>query len=94
MKTKKKLIRKLVALTILTLTLLCLSCMTTQATTEYVVPEIDFPTFPILTGAYGINEVETVVPNSWLFKLAEYKIRIDETEKNYKTVKQICEEAK
>ena len=31
------------------------------------------------------------VPNEWILRLAEYKIRIEETEKNYMDLKALCE---
>ena len=74
-----------------TLIPLCLSCTTTQKTIETVVPDIAFPAFPSLDGAHAVSATETAVPNDWLFKLAEYKIRIEETEKNYIDLKNLYE---
>ena len=85
MRTEKKHNQKWVVLIIATLILLSASCTTTQKNEIYV-PDIIFPEFPSLDGAYSIGATETVVPNAWLFKMAEYKILIDETQKNYEFV--------
>ena len=71
-----------------------LGCRTTNV--EYVekpvVPEITFPVFPVLSGAVRNKEERTVsVPEEWIVRLEEYKIRIKETEKNYNEIKKIYE---
>ena len=67
-----------------------LSCRTTNI--EYVekttVPEITFPVFPVLSGAVRNKEEKTVsVPEEWIVRLGEYRIRIEETEKTYTELK-------
>lgn len=74
----------------ITLILLLISCATTKKN-SVIVPEITFPDFPSFEGAKSISATETSVPNSWLFKLAEYKIQIEETEKNYTEIKKLYE---
>ena len=71
---------------------LLLTCCATAKAAKTVVPDIVFPRFPSLDGAHPINATETAVPNSWLFKLAEYKILIEETEKNYSELKKLYTE--
>lgn len=58
-----------------------------------VVPEVAFPVFPyIYIGEESRNPDGTVtVPGEWIVRLAEYKIRIEETEKNYKALKNLYE---
>ena len=52
------------------------------------VPEIVFPVFPALDGAVRNKEEGTVsVPEEWIVRLEEYRIRIEETEKNYNEIK-------
>ena len=56
-----------------------------------VVPEVAFPVFPDI-GEVSRNPDGTVtVPGEWIVRLAEYKIRIEETEKNYKALKNLYE---
>ena len=67
-----------------------LGCRTTNI--EYVekpiVPEITFPVFPVLSGAVRNKEDRTVsVPEEWLVRLGEYRIRLEETEKTYTELK-------
>ena len=50
-------------------------------------PEVVFPAFPELDGAIRNNDGTVSVSEDWLVKLAEYKIRIEETEKNYNEIK-------
>lgn len=52
-----------------------------------VMPEVVFPAFPELDGAIRNNDGTVSVSEDWLVKLAEYKIRIEETEKNYNEIK-------
>lgn len=71
-----------------------LGCRTTNV--EYVekpvVPEIAFPVFPVLSGAVRNRKEGTVsVPEEWIVRLMEYRIRVEETEKNYNEIKKIYE---
>lgn len=63
--------------------------MTTQTEIKTVVPVVAFPAFPLLDGAYAISDTETAVPNSWIFKLAEYRILIEETQENYEKLRKL-----
>lgn len=64
-----------------------MSCQSVKVEYKYIVPDIDYPIFP---------EIERVVhkDGSWTIPkesadlLAEYYIRIQETEKNYKEIKE------
>ena len=76
------------------LAMLLPACRTTKV--EYVekpvVPEIVFPIFPTLTDATRNREEHTVsVPEDWIVRLEEYRIRISETEKNYNELKTLYE---
>ena len=76
------------ALMLSALTLPCQSCKTVGTEAQkVVVPEIDFPAFPVLVGSVK-NENGTVsVPWIYLIRLAEYKIRIEETENTYRDLR-------
>ena len=52
-----------------------------------VVPEISFPAFPVLENEILNDDGSVTVPADWIVQLAEYKIRIEETEKNYNDLK-------
>ena len=58
---------------------------------EYIekpyVPEISFPIFPALDGGIENEDGSVSVPAEWIVELAVYKIRIEETEKNYNELK-------
>jgi len=73
--------------------MLLTSCNSTKI--KYVekpfVPEIDFPSFPVLTEAERNEDGSVNVKEEWLVRLAEYRIRIEETEKNYKDLKALYE---
>ena len=57
-----------------------------------VVPELVFPIFPPLNGAVRNKEEKTVaVPEEWIVRLKEYRIRIEETERNYNELKTLYE---
>lgn len=75
------------------LTTLLTSCVSGRI--EYIekpyVPEITFPTFPVLDGGEENIDGNIVVPAEWIVRLAEYKIRIEETEKNYSELKALYE---
>lgn len=58
------------------------------------VPEITFPDFPALSGAVQNTDGTVTVPDAWLVRLAEYKIRIDETRRNYEDLRLMMEDKK
>lgn len=70
-----------------------MSCQTAKI--EYVdkpvVPSISFPIFPALTDAVKNDDGSVAVSGDWLVRLAEYKIRIEETEQNYNDLKALYE---
>lgn len=74
--------------------MLLMSCRSTKI--EYVekpvVPELVFPIFPSVEGAKRNDDGTVSVPNEWILRLAEYKIRIEETEKNYRDLKALYEQ--
>ncbi len=58
---------------------------------EYIekpyVPEISFPIFPALEDAQKNTDGSVTVSGAWIVELSKYKIRIEETEKNYNEIK-------
>lgn len=54
-------------------------------------PEIVFPIFPALDGETRNADGTVSVPGEWLVRLAEYRIRIEEANRNYKEIKALCE---
>lgn len=62
-----------------------------QSTKTYidrpVVPELVFPVFPELSGAVRNADGTVTVGADWIVRLAEFRIRLDETEKNYNELK-------
>ncbi len=66
-----------------------MSCITTEKN-NIVVPSITFPLFPELQ-EYEKMDNCVLVSNEWIIQLAEYKILIEETEKNYNEIKELYE---
>lgn len=73
--------------------MLLMNCVSVK--TEYiekpVVPSITFPIFPALTEASRNGDGTVTVNDDWIVRLAEYKIRIEETENNYNDLKVLYE---
>ncbi len=71
------------------LTTLFLNCQSERI--EYIekpyIPELNFPVFPILADAQKNIDGTVSVSGDWIMRLAEYKIRIEETEKTYNDLK-------
>lgn len=84
--------KKLTAcIAVILLQTLLVSCVCGKV--EYIekpyVPEITFPAFPILDGGSENADGSVNVPAEWILRLAEYKILIEETEKNYNEIKEL-----
>lgn len=73
------------------LIMLLTSCVTTKTNEKVIVPEITFPIFPKLDD-YCITDNGVIISNDYLIRLAEYKILIEETEKNYNQIKELYDE--
>lgn len=56
-----------------------------------VVPELVFPLFPALEGASRNGDGTVTVGEDWIVRMAEYRIRIEETERNYTGLKALYE---
>lgn len=68
------------------LTLLLQSCASTE---KIKVPEITFPEFPALPENVVVEDGFVTVPESYMIDLAVYRIKIGETEKLYKGLKEL-----
>lgn len=84
----KKLIICIAAILLQTLLMSCASGKIEYIEKPYV-PEITFPVFPTLDGGNENEDGSITVPAEWVLQLAEYKIRIEETEKNYNEIKEL-----
>lgn len=51
------------------------------------VPELVFPPFPALSGAVRNGDGTVTVGEDWIVRVAEYRIRIEETEQTYGDLK-------
>lgn len=70
-----------------------MSCATPTVveTARVVVPDLVFPPFPDLAGGEAV-EGGVIVPNDYVIRLAEYRVRIEETERNYLQIKGLYED--
>ena len=70
--------------------MLLMSCVSTEYIEKPFVPDLYFPKFPVLE-EYTRNGKDVNVTEEWILRLAEYKIRIEETEKTYNDIKALYE---
>ena len=63
--------------------ILLTGCPSTKVIEKTVVPYVEFPTFPLAEEMKRTPD-GVLVPEDWIVQLAEYQIRIEETEKVYK----------
>ena len=75
---------------IVALCLLMTSCQSVRVENKYIVPDIDFPEFPALDREIN-SDGSWTIPKEDVDALAEYYIRIQETEKNYNDIKRMLE---
>lgn len=66
------------------------SCQSVRVEHKYIVPDIDFPTFPALDREIN-SDGSWTIPKEDVDALAEYYIKIQETEKNYNDIKRLLE---
>lgn len=76
--------------------MLLVGCVSTKIVTveKTVVPDIVFPIFPLAEKMTDNKDGTVTVPSEWVVRLMEYKIRIEETERDYNDLKYIYEEKK
>ena len=73
--------------------LLITSCQSVRVEYKYIVPDVDFPKFPALERKIN-SDGSWTIPKDSIDLLAEYYIRIQETEKDYKDIKRLLEKEK
>lgn len=73
------------------LTTLLSSCASNGTREKVFVPDLVFPVFPSLDSGVKNPDEMVSVSKKWLIRLAEYRIRIEETEKNYNDIKALYE---
>ena len=83
----KRLVTCIAVIVLLTLLTSCVS----NTVTKFVVPNLDFPTFPLADTIEDNGDNTSTVDNQWLVRLAEYSIRIQETEDDYNDIKRLYE---
>ena len=66
------------------------SCQSVKVVHKYIVPDIEFPEFPALDREIN-SDGSWTIPKESIDELAEYYIRIQETEKNYNDIKRLLE---
>lgn len=72
------------------LCLLMTSCQSVRVESKCVVPDIDFPEFPVLDREIN-SDGSWIIPKESVDDLAEYYIKIQETEKTYNDIKRMLE---
>ena len=68
-----------------------MSCVTTKVIYKTVVPDVNFPEFPIPEYIEKQPDGTCIVPNEWIIQLSLYKVRIQAEESTYNTIKKIYE---
>jgi hypothetical protein len=69
------------------------SCQSVKTEKVYIVPDVDFPVFPSLEREIH-EDGSWTIPKESIDQLAEYYIKIQETETNYKELKELYEKEK
>lgn len=68
-----------------------MGCRSVEVVTEERtrVPDVVFPEFPLASEIVDNKDGTVTAPAEWIIELEEYRIRIEETEKNYNDLKEI-----
>ena len=75
-----------------TLLITLLTSCVSNTVYKTVVPDLDFPTFPLADVMTDNGNGTTAVDNGWIIRLAEFYIRYSETESDYKEIKELYED--
>ena len=75
-----------------TLLLMLLTSCVSNTVYKTIVPDLDFPTFPLADVMTDNGNGTTAVDNGWIIRLAEFYIRYSETESDYKEIKELYED--
>ena len=76
-----------------TMSLMLLTACRSTKVEKTIVPYIEFPKFPLAEKMEQTPD-GVLVPNDWIVELAEYQIRIEETENVYKRLYELYGENK
>ena len=71
------------------LQMLLVSCPSTKIIEKKTVPKIDFPEFPLAEEMTALGNGKVAVPEQWIVDLAEYQIKIEETERVYNSLAEL-----
>ena len=67
--------------------MLLMGCQSTKI--DYVVPELDFPEFPLAEEIINNNDGTCTVSSDWIIKLRLYQIDIERCKKDYQKLKEL-----
>ena len=70
------------------LTMLLVGCQSLK-TEKIVVPEIEFPEFPLSDEIINNLDGTCTVPTKWIIQLRLYQIEIEKTQKDYEGIKEV-----
>ena len=59
---------------------------------EYVVPDIDFPVFPLADSITNNNDGTCTVNDEWIVQLRMFQIDYERCEKDYRQIKEVWNE--
>lgn len=76
------------------LSIMLLTSCVSKTVVKFIVPDVDFPIFPVADTMINNKDGTVTVDSEWVVKIAEYSIRIEETESNYKEIKELYENNK
>lgn len=73
------------------LTMLLTACRSTKVVTkqEVIIPELNFPIFPLDTNMKNNHDGTVTVSSDWIVRLEEFRIHYEETENDYKMIKEL-----
>ena len=74
-------------LCVMAMCLLIISCQSVRVEYKYIVPDIKYPEFPLLEREVHKDGSWTITKES-VDQLAEYYVKIQESEKSYKEINQ------
>lgn len=69
------------------------SCQSVRVEYRYIVPDIEYPKFPALEREVH-KDGSWTIPKESVDLLAEYYVKIQESEKNYNDIKRLLEKEK
>lgn len=74
-----------------TLWIMLLTSCVSNTVYKTVVPDVDFPQFPLADLISNNGDGTCAVSSEWIVNIAEFSIRYSECENNYKEIKELYE---